>query len=364
MVVVVHTFGEGVKAHVIEAWLPYYIPFAELKALLVDERGSAKQHRWALLGRMLPSRFALSSPLSVAPQRSHRRGGNSADDTFLTTPSAVASSTSAVAAVVPAPSPGSTHASSSPNRPKPQRTFHPPTVHLPHLSHTPKLADFTTHSTGAGDVVTMADLGRSDSLERIGGLDCFEGDLTALSPSASAEGQEIAQQLVFLEAFREHAHRCDGFFAAESDRVLQEYNEALRQLKAAENALSSISKHKQSLANFQATKVWTDIKAVYKSIHKEIKDLRSFGRTNFDLCIRLVKAYRRAVGRSSRVASGMWQHLRKREFADDERLHALSLELEKQYADAFTFGTYVCGFYLCSHTLIHPASHRFIQHGT
>jgi hypothetical protein len=63
-----------------------------------------------------------------------------------------------------------------------------------------------------------------------------------------------------------------------------------------------------------------------------------FFTTNFDLCIRLVKAYRKAADRSSRVAAGMWQHLRKREFADDARLLALTQELERQYADALCFG--------------------------
>lgn len=184
----------------------------------------------------------------------------------------------------------------------------------------------------------MADLGRSDSLDRVGGIDCFDGNLSALSPSTSPEGQEIARQVVFLEAFRDSARRCDDFFAAERDRLCMEYNDALHQLKAAERALATITKHKQSLAHFQAGKVWGDIKAVYKSLHTEIKDLRSFSRTNFDLCIRLVKAYRKAVGRSSRVAAGMWQHLRKREFADDARLLALTQELERQYADAFCFG--------------------------
>lgn len=180
----------------------------------------------------------------------------------------------------------------------------------------------------------MADLGRTDSLDRMDRVDCLDTSLNALSPF----GQNISRQHCLFEAFQYSTQRCDDFFAAETDRLCREYNDALQQLKAAERALASISKHKRSLAHFQADKVWGDIKSVYRSLHKEIKDLRSFSRTNFDLCIRLVKAYRKSVGRSSRVARGMWRHLRKREFADDARLLALTQELERQYADAFCFG--------------------------
>jgi hypothetical protein len=48
---------------------------------------------------------------------------------------------------------------------------------------------------------------------------------------------------------------------------------------------------------------------VYKNLHREVKELRSFSRTNFDLAIRLVKAYRKAVGRSSHVAGAMWRYV-------------------------------------------------------
>lgn len=124
--------------------------------------------------------------------------------------------------------------------------------------------------------------------------------------------------------------------------------------------------------------------AVYKSLHSEVKELRSFSRTNFDLAIRLVKAYRKAVGRSSHVAGAMWRYvsslavcfsvwavggqgaarrrrfmqnvishrhtpnpnqptnhppqLRKLEFTDDRRLYSVTQELEQQYAEAFSFG--------------------------
>lgn len=48
---------------------------------------------------------------------------------------------------------------------------------------------------------------------------------------------------------------------------------------------------------------------MYKHLHREVKELRSFSRTNFDLAIRLVKHYRKTVGRSSRVAGAMWRYV-------------------------------------------------------
>lgn len=112
---------------------------------------------------------------------------------------------------------------------------------------------------------------------------------------------------------------------------------------------------------------------MYKHLHREVKELRSFSRTNFDLAIRLVKHYRKTVGRSSRVAGAMWRYVSERvglfvdrghrpkealtkfcspnnqttppqsqlralEFTDDSRLYALTQALEQQYAEAFCFG--------------------------
>ncbi len=120
----------------------------------------------------------------------------------------------------------------------------------------PPLPSHSLHSSrGSGEtdaVITMANLGRADALDRVGCIDCLDRSLNALSPSTFPEGQETSQQLNLLEAFRNSTRRCDDFFAAETNRLCREYNDALHQLKAAERTLASISKHKRSLAHFQA----------------------------------------------------------------------------------------------------------------
>lgn len=117
----------------------------------------------------------------------------------------------------------------------------------------------------AMDGPTMQDLGRSDSLERfgsIGGGGALDlGDLGSLMQGGSPEAREVLAQQPFLEAFKQAADHCNGFFVQESDRLAGECAEALRQLQEAERALAALGKHKgASAANLRAGEVWAEIK--------------------------------------------------------------------------------------------------------
>lgn len=385
MVVIVHSFDRDFRAHVVESWLDYYLPFAELKGLLVPahHHGHHQNQRWALLRRLLP-RAAAQRVLAVLPQlgggsgRPHRQSqSQSQSPSSLGSRRAFTPSSASFFGPVPGPPkkkagggacagagsgpstetapaaapPGLTlvtgagESTSSPTGmatarwpitkdstlrfaaaaksalalatpgPASTSTAHTAAATTPGTRLSPSPSISSVASAAGGDVITMADLGRSDSLERFnslgGGAASFDlGDLGAFLQENSPEAREVLAQQAFLEALKQAADKCNTFFVQESDRLVREYAESLAQLKAAERALATMAKHRTNLANFKASEVWSSIKAVYKNLHREVKELRSFSRCNFDLAIRLVKAYRKAVGRSSNVAGAMWRYVR------------------------------------------------------
>jgi len=103
------------QAHVIEAWLSYYIPSAELKQLLVSERPSSTaprhNHRYALLRRLLPARL---TSLPVQPQH-HPSTADGAAHPSSSSSSAFLASTTGAAGMPPPPSSSSSRRSSSPS---------------------------------------------------------------------------------------------------------------------------------------------------------------------------------------------------------------------------------------------------------
>lgn len=393
MVVIVHPFDTDVRAHVVESWLDYYLPYAELKSLLVPRH--QQNQRWTLLRRLLPRRVLAVLPgisPSLSQQQQQQRGQTPPLESQQGQPPQIAffgpassppqkgaqgegygPSSSASGATAPPPmASGAGDTLDSPSRamrfaaaaaksalalatPGPAGVAS--TVHGAGSTTTPSTGRMSPSPSvswvrSAMDGPTMVDLGRADSLDRFGSIGggggiLDLGDLGQLMQGGSPEAREVLAQQPFLEAFTQAADRCNAFFVQESGRLAKECAEALRQLREAERALAALGKHKGggNTASLRAGEVWVEIKvrrtigccvciatdlimmvirrpaswvnqpthiiiqAVYKHLHREVKELRSFSRTNFDLAIRLVKHYRKAVGRSSRVAGAMWRYV-------------------------------------------------------
>jgi hypothetical protein len=345
MVVIVHRFDRDFRAHVVESWLDYYLPYAQLKSLLVPTRHGHPQNRsqrWTLLRRLLPRAAAqrvlavlpgghprsprsppppqqqLQSAASFGPPPPTERKDRPASIATPAAPAAPAATgagdaiTSPAAAAAPSSGGGKGAPQPQPKTQPQQQQHH----HLwplakdstqrfvaaaarsamalasPATGNTATTTTSTITPDGGGgrlspspsmssvasaaDVVTMADLGRSDSLERVnslaGGVSFDLGDLAGsvlLQGGGSPEAREVLAQQAFLEAFKQAADKCNRFFVQESDRIVQEYADTLQQLKAAERALATIAKHRANLANFRANEVWAEIKVRERSPPKE-----------------------------------------------------------------------------------------------
>ena len=297
MVVIVHPFDSDVRAHVVESWLDYYLPYAELKTLLVPRH--QQNQRWTLLRRLLPRRVLAVLP-GLSPSPSQQRGPTQQErapkSTFGPPASPPRKETqgegygplSLSAAPIPPMASGAGDTLGSPSR---AMRFAAAAAKSALALATPEPAGAassavhgagatTTPSTGrlspspsvssvrsAMDGPTMADLGRADSLDRFGSIGggggvLDLGDLGQLMQGGSPEAREVLAQQPFLEAFKQAADRCNAFFVQESDRLAGECAEALRQLQEAERALAALGKNKGggNAASLRAGEVWVEIK--------------------------------------------------------------------------------------------------------
>jgi len=114
---------------------------------------------------------------------------------------------------------------------------------------------------------------------------------------------------------------------------------SILQLKRAQRAIEAMPRSKKANMRHNIKELWEDIRWVYISLHNEVRELRRFSRVNFDLCVRLLKRFAKIKSRRGSLPTyRLWQSLKIVEFANENALLELSLDLEKSYANAFTYG--------------------------
>lgn len=169
--------------------------------------------------------------------------------------------------------------------------------------------------------------------------------------------------------FAREVDHCNAFFVERQIELTKNGRICIHQLKRAQRAIEAMPKSRKISMKYDVRELWQDIRWVYGSLHGEIRDLRRFSRVNFDLCVRLLKKFARIRSRRGTLPTyRLWQsvsplaverrmssrysgslkadtvscvclvQLKIVEFANEDSLLELSLDLEKSYANAFTYG--------------------------